>query len=60
MWPLRKRQNWYSEIWHEKVLFSESSSFVRISKMNDSINIPIIEDGEDINRLLCNIISKSG
>ncbi|TYR73727.1 response regulator transcription factor [Rossellomorea vietnamensis] len=28
--------------------------------MKDSINILIIEDDEDINRLLCNIVSKSG
>lgn len=28
--------------------------------MNDLINILIIEDDEDINRLLCNIISKNG
>jgi len=28
--------------------------------MNDVINILIIEDDEDINRLLCNIISKNG
>ncbi|RYI26674.1 response regulator transcription factor [Bacillus infantis] len=28
--------------------------------MNDTVNILIIEDDEDINRLLCNIVSKSG
>lgn len=28
--------------------------------MNDSVNILVIEDDENINRLLCNIISKSG
>jgi DNA-binding response OmpR family regulator len=28
--------------------------------MNDSINILIIEDDEDINRLLCNIVSQNG
>ncbi|ART76076.1 DNA-binding response regulator [Sutcliffiella horikoshii] len=28
--------------------------------MNDSLRILIIEDDEDINRLLCNIVSKSG
>lgn len=28
--------------------------------MNGSVNILVIEDDEDINRLLCNIISKSG
>jgi DNA-binding response OmpR family regulator len=33
---------------------------VRINEMNDSVNILIIEDDEDINRLLCNIISKNG
>jgi DNA-binding response OmpR family regulator len=31
-----------------------------MNKMNDSVNILIIEDDEDINRLLCNIISKNG
>jgi len=34
--------------------------FVRMKKMKDVINILIIEDDEDINRLLCNIISKNG
>ena len=33
---------------------------VRVSKLNDSISILIIEDDEDINRLLCDIISKNG
>jgi DNA-binding response OmpR family regulator len=33
---------------------------VRVNKMNDSVNILVIEDDEDINRLLCNIISKNG
>jgi DNA-binding response OmpR family regulator len=34
--------------------------FVRVNIMNDSENILIIEDNEDINRLLCNIVSKNG
>lgn len=33
---------------------------VRMNEMNGSVNILVIEDDEDINRLLCNIISKSG
>jgi DNA-binding response OmpR family regulator len=33
---------------------------VRMNKVNDVVNILIIEDDEDINRLLCNIISKNG
>jgi DNA-binding response OmpR family regulator len=33
---------------------------MRMIKMKDSVNILIIEDDEDINHLLCNIVSKSG
>jgi DNA-binding response OmpR family regulator len=33
---------------------------VRMIMMKDSVNILIIEDDEDINRLLCNIVRKSG
>jgi DNA-binding response OmpR family regulator len=33
---------------------------MRMITMNDTVNILIIEDDEDINRLLCNIVSKSG
>lgn len=33
---------------------------VRMIKMNGFVNILIIEDDEDINRLLCDIISKNG
>jgi DNA-binding response OmpR family regulator len=33
---------------------------MRMITMNDAVNILIIEDDEDINRLLCNIVSKSG
>lgn len=33
---------------------------MRMSSLKDSVNILIIEDEDDINRLLCNIVTKSG